>query len=116
MPPPLIRTVLAAIVGPPRPYAVRRACRTAYIALVRTGSASRISQIGPSVLVRWRTPRTPAPGVLVRRSAMPDVPPYRRIADVLRARIGAGELLPGEPIPSARRVARDPRVGAAGAA
>src|SRR4051794_17090111 len=38
---------------------------------------------------------------------MPDVPPYRRIADVLRARIGAGELLPGEPIPSARRIARD---------
>jgi AcrR family transcriptional regulator len=38
---------------------------------------------------------------------MPDVPPYRRIADVLRARIGAGELVPGEPIPSARRIARD---------
>jgi AcrR family transcriptional regulator len=38
---------------------------------------------------------------------MPDVPPYRRIADDLRARIGAGELVPGEPIPSARRIARD---------
>jgi AcrR family transcriptional regulator len=38
---------------------------------------------------------------------MPDVPPYRRIADVLRSRIGSGELVPGEPIPSARRIARD---------
>jgi len=28
------------------------------------------------------------------------VPPYRRVADALRARIDAGELLPGEQVPS----------------
>jgi AcrR family transcriptional regulator len=38
---------------------------------------------------------------------MPDVPPYRRIADALRARIGSGELAPGQPVPSARRISRE---------
>src|SRR3954453_6121057 len=38
---------------------------------------------------------------------MPDVPPYRRIADALRSRIGSGELAPGAPVPSARRISRE---------
>jgi AcrR family transcriptional regulator len=38
---------------------------------------------------------------------MPDVPPYRRIADDLRSRIGSGELAPGGPVPSARQISRD---------
>jgi AcrR family transcriptional regulator len=35
------------------------------------------------------------------------VPPYRRIADHLRARIEAGELLPGDRVPSSRAITRD---------
>ena len=38
---------------------------------------------------------------------MPEVPPYRRIADVLRARIVSGDLAPGGLVPSARAIARD---------
>jgi AcrR family transcriptional regulator len=38
---------------------------------------------------------------------MPDVPPYRRIADALRSRIGSGELAPGAPVPSARQIVRE---------
>jgi AcrR family transcriptional regulator len=34
-------------------------------------------------------------------------PPYRRIADEIRARITAGELRPGDPIPSARGITRE---------
>jgi AcrR family transcriptional regulator len=33
--------------------------------------------------------------------------PYRRIADEIRARIGSGELRPGDAVPSARRISRD---------
>jgi AcrR family transcriptional regulator len=38
---------------------------------------------------------------------MPDVPRYRRIADALRDRISAGDLAPGELVPSARRIAAE---------
>ncbi|MBP2325716.1 AcrR family transcriptional regulator [Kibdelosporangium banguiense] len=34
-------------------------------------------------------------------------PPYRRIADEIRARITAGELRPGDPVPSARGITRE---------
>jgi DNA-binding transcriptional regulator YhcF (GntR family) len=34
-------------------------------------------------------------------------PPYRRIADEIRARIVAGELRPGDPVPSARGITRE---------
>ena len=35
------------------------------------------------------------------------VPPYRRVADDLRAKIIAGELLPGEQVPSMAKLAED---------
>lgn len=35
------------------------------------------------------------------------VPPYRRIADDIRARIKAGELLPGDRVPSSRAITRE---------
>lgn len=35
------------------------------------------------------------------------VPPYRRIADHIRARIEAGELLPGDRVPSSRAITRE---------
>ena len=34
-------------------------------------------------------------------------PPYRRIADEIRARIANGELRPGDPVPSARSITRE---------
>lgn len=34
-------------------------------------------------------------------------PPYRRIADEIRTRIAAGELRPGDPVPSARGITRE---------
>ena len=34
-------------------------------------------------------------------------PPYRRIADEIRARIADGELRPGDPVPSARGITRE---------
>ena len=35
------------------------------------------------------------------------VPPYRRVADEIRAKIEAGELLPGEQVPSMARLAEE---------
>ena len=35
------------------------------------------------------------------------VPPYRRIADAIRARIESGELLPGDRVPSSRAITRE---------
>ncbi|MGW2281621.1 TetR/AcrR family transcriptional regulator C-terminal domain-containing protein [Streptomyces sp. NPDC001770] len=40
------------------------------------------------------------------RRALPQEPPYRRIAGVLRQRIESGELGPGDRIPSTREIAR----------
>ena len=38
---------------------------------------------------------------------MPESPPYRRLANVIRARIASGELAPGGRVPSAREISRD---------
>ncbi|GAA2677567.1 GntR family transcriptional regulator [Streptomyces lunalinharesii] len=37
----------------------------------------------------------------------PEAPPYRRIVEAIRARVDAGELLPGDRVPSTRRITRE---------
>ena len=41
----------------------------------------------------------------------PDAPAYRRIQYALRKRIEAGELQPGDAVPSERELARKKRIG-----
>src|SRR5258706_11259807 len=50
------------------------------------------------------------PGVLVRKARSPlsrEQPSYLRIVEDIRRRIASGDLRPGEPVPSARRITQD---------